>query len=545
MATPRQQIGNVVGFGQVRSSPAARPIDAYTGAPQAFQGKGFAGQIADALGLAGQSVAQYKNIQFKEAQAEEKRKEAEARQEEKRLRLKAEREAEALDASKAGYYAAQFAKDRDLGLVSMTQVGEMYPDKSPIVVANITEILGKQFGEQFARERMQTILEDEAMRLDETSRTEFFNALRQDLFTNVEGREFFGAGALAAMDAVINEYESRFNTEAAAYHAEVQAKDFASGIRASLLSSENPTEAMRELDASFSQKSSLSNLRRKEITVDTVIGLAIEQKDVKMLSAIPDTLLNADLKAKVQEAEIRVSNLLWQDYSRGIQVEENNRRTNTRAGKLDIIDKLLKGEEINYNDYRDNQEVFQFAVTMQDTSLIPRERSRGAAVKLSSDIFTAATSGDFSQLDNPDGTEDGMIDAILARNDLTPADKIALIDKVPTLFEGADIINAPQVTSNYNKYLSSSVQALTSSPVFGPIAQIKGINIEGEVSSVYLNYIEEEVMAAIEDGNPVPKGSALRKIIKEARSEASAKLSELQQMLTEGKAGEDVIDLSD
>ena len=138
-----------------------------------------------------------------------------------------------------------------------------------------------------------------------------------------------------------------------------------------------------------------------------------------------------------------------------------------------------------------------------------------------------------------------MIDAILARNDLTPADKIALIDKVPTLFEGADIINAPQVTSNYNKYLSSSVQALTSSPVFGPIAQIKGINIEGEVSSVYLNYIEEEVMAAIEDGNPVPKGSALRKIIKEARSEASAKLSELQQMLTEGKAGEDVIDLSD
>lgn len=76
------------------------------------------------------------------------------------------------------YYASEFAKDREVGLVDATQVGRAYPDASPIVAGKITELVGKRWANDYVRSRFDEFLADGNRRSDPQARREFFASLR-------------------------------------------------------------------------------------------------------------------------------------------------------------------------------------------------------------------------------------------------------------------------------------------------------------------------------------------------------------------------------
>lgn len=128
------------------------------------------------------------------------------------------------------YYAAQFAKDKELGLIDATQVGAAYPDASPIVAGKVAELLGKQWANDYARSRLDEFLADDSLRMNPQARRELFEGLRGEIAGQVEGRPFFGNGAISAVESIIREYEGSFQREAATYHRKLQEDDFRSSV---------------------------------------------------------------------------------------------------------------------------------------------------------------------------------------------------------------------------------------------------------------------------------------------------------------------------
>ena len=179
--------------------PQASRIDAFAGGGNQVAGNN-AGQLADALGVA-QKVYQ-----------EERKK-----KEEEDLRL-------------VDFYADQFAKDRKAGLADKAAVGEIFPDKSPIVKGRITEAIGKRYATEQARALMDELLADENLRYDSDARRLFYEQKKQELSQEIQNRPFFGAGALEGYNSVFNQFEYQLQQEGAKEHLETLRENYTSKL---------------------------------------------------------------------------------------------------------------------------------------------------------------------------------------------------------------------------------------------------------------------------------------------------------------------------
>lgn len=140
---------------------------------------------------------------------------------------KAQAEKDALEKEKIPFYVTKFSQELEAGTVDEVQVGKRLPTQSAIIAAQVTEGIGKRQWDQFSRDRFETALrDDESIRTDPVKRKSFFDQLRKDAVAASEGREFYGAGAVAAVEAIINEYEGTFQREGAQQFQKDQEAEF-------------------------------------------------------------------------------------------------------------------------------------------------------------------------------------------------------------------------------------------------------------------------------------------------------------------------------
>lgn len=148
---------------------------------------------------------------------------------------RAKAEQERLDSEKIPYYVSQFSREMESGLVDEIQVGKRLPTDSKMIAAKVTEGIGAQQWEQYARQRMEVALrDDESIRTDPVKRKAFFDQLRGDMVEATKGRDFYGAGAARAVEGVINEFEGNFQREGAKLYQDQQEGEFQSGVSEAL-----------------------------------------------------------------------------------------------------------------------------------------------------------------------------------------------------------------------------------------------------------------------------------------------------------------------
>lgn len=133
------------------------------------------------------------------------------------------------------FYASQFAADKGNGLVDATQVGKAMPGASPIVVGRVTEKIGANGGEEWARGQLQSFMSDASNASDYGKQAAFFQSLRQQAAQHVQGNPFYGQGYVGAVNSVINEFQGNLQSQSAKYQQDVQEEDYTSQTTGALL----------------------------------------------------------------------------------------------------------------------------------------------------------------------------------------------------------------------------------------------------------------------------------------------------------------------
>lgn len=102
------------------------------------------------------------------------------------------------------------------GVIDEVQLGKRYPQHSKAITYKILEGKGARDYEDFARQRFETALRDDAtLRTDPAKRAAFFNGLRTEVYDQTKTNRFYSSGAVRGLEGVINEFESGFQREGA------------------------------------------------------------------------------------------------------------------------------------------------------------------------------------------------------------------------------------------------------------------------------------------------------------------------------------------
>lgn len=102
------------------------------------------------------------------------------------------------------------------GVIDEVQLGKRYPQNSKAITYKILEGKGARDYEDFARQRFETALRDDAtLRTDPAKRAAFFNGLRTEVYEQTKTNRFYSSGAVRGVEGVINEFESGFQREGA------------------------------------------------------------------------------------------------------------------------------------------------------------------------------------------------------------------------------------------------------------------------------------------------------------------------------------------
>jgi hypothetical protein len=124
--------------------------------------------------------------------------------------------------SNADYYAQTFMHDHQNGLVNATQVGAAMPGASPIVAGHVTQLIGANWGTQYANEQMNGFLQSPDA-LDPVKQDAFYKQLQGDIAGKVAGNPFYGAGAIKAAQSVIDQHRSNLEAQSqAGYQATLE-----------------------------------------------------------------------------------------------------------------------------------------------------------------------------------------------------------------------------------------------------------------------------------------------------------------------------------
>lgn len=426
---------------------------------------------------------------------------------------------------KIDWYVEQFRRDNQGGAVSEAQVKKRFPETVPVIASRIAEGVGKKAGSEAIQSVIQEIEQNDELRLDSAKRDAFIKEKRAELLSSVgSDNEFYGAGYVRAMDAQLNQWQTNWTNETAKYHEKVQADDFSSQVTDALIKGED----LNVLDEKWKTTSSLNNLERNKIVVETAINHAFASDDPKVLDQVPQKFLNADTKEKLAKAKIEITNVRFSNFRNGQAFEQAQREEATRKSKVEIIDKLQRGDVVNPADYKDNPEAFNYALTMKDQGVISEAQSTSNANRVRNEIIADATI-------NATKSEGEMQDDILKRKDLNPAQKKALVDELPKLREGANLMKDPMVESSIATRITpilKSFDDLKLSDYF----TVKGMNPKVDVMKQLETNIRNEFIADYEDskaaGKPQwPTGRRKLDIINSQMEKAEKQLQMYREMV--------------
>lgn len=421
-------------------------------------------------------------------------------------------------------YKAQITADNQ-GPVTAAQVGERFPETVPVVRMRIAEGVGAERGKQLIQPVIDAIMADANLQNDTAARTEFIKKKRAEIFGSIPaGNEFYASGAVAAMDKELGQYENQWQRQTAAYHKEVQSKDF-SGKVVEALGSAEPGKAIEALDATWKASSSLNNIERNKLVVETITQQAYATDNPTLLDKVPTRFLNAETSAKIQQAKLQITQIRIGKVRDASFLEGKAREDATRGAKTDIVGKLAKGEPIDPAVYRGDPDAFNFAMTMKDAGRLPDVQSVSNATRVRTAILNGSTVGSMNQ--------NQVIDQIMANPAINPKEKQALIADVPKLMEGMILLKDEGVQVAITTRIDARLKVLEGSTNAKIQSLITGGNLRAQAMQVFEQGLQGSFTAYFEDNKQWPTGKAKQDIIRVETEKAERLIEELTRIGTQ------------
>lgn len=387
--------------------------------------------------------------------------------------------------------------------VSATQVGEKFPETNPIVRARVAEGAGGEYGRQIIQSVIQEVSQNDSIRLDSEKRKAFLEQKKAELIGKLGGDDFYKSGAIAAINRELGQYENQWTAQTAQYHQQVQVNDFSTKVGDALRSG-NPAAALEQLDDQWKVSSSLNNLERNKAVVNTAIDVAFTANngvgDPALLDKIPTRFLNEDAKNKIREAKRQIMERSITDFRNQTFLETQAREEAVRKGKIQIIGEIASGKPIDPAKYRDNPDLFSFAIQAKDAPLIPEAVSVAEAQRIKTSILDGST------MQGMDSNK--IIDMITGNSKINSREKQDLIKEVPKLLEGRIAMDDPMVKNAMQFRLDSALKALESGPNADIYRIQTGGNLRGEAVQMFEKDLQSQFMAYYQDHGSFPTGKA-------------------------------------
>lgn len=418
---------------------------------------------------------------------------------------------------KEGFYKQQFMNDKDGGAVTAAQVGERFPETVPIVRARVAEGVGQERGKEAVQSLINDINNNADLITDSAKRSEYIKQKKAELLAqtakNNPGNEFFISGFSNAVDRELNQWENGWQRKTNEYYKEVQSKDFSSKV-VDALSSADPQKALTDLDAAWKSSSSLDNITRNQLVIDTVTKQAFASDDPSMLDKIPTRFLNAETRAAVAKTKLQIQEARMTTVRNAQTLQNYQREEQTRNAKIEMINQVAGGGEVNPALYRNNPDAFNFALSMKDAGVIPDAVSQANVQKVRTAILNGATTAGLDQ--------NQTIDQVLANRNINPKDRAELVKEIPKLIEGTIAMNDDMVKSVYTTRIGPQLESLERSPNQKIASVVSGQNLRGNAVKLFDNEIRTRFSDYYEEHGKWPTGAAKRQIVDAAVDKSEA-----------------------
>lgn len=410
---------------------------------------------------------------------------------------------------KEGFYKQQFAKD-STGPVTAAQVGERFPETVPIVRARVAEGVGAEHAKTAVQAVIDEINNNAELSTDAGKRAEFIKQKKAELFKNIPadkaGNEFYISGFNSGVEKELGQWENGWQRKSAEYYRDVQSKDF-SGKVVDALNAQDPGKALEELDAQWKSTSSLSNLDRNKLVIDTTVKQAFASDNPALLDKIPTRFLNAETRAQVAHTKLQIQEARMTTIRNAQTIQNIQREEDTRKAKVEMIEKMAKGEDINPALYRNNPDAFQFALSSKELSIIPESVSQANVQKARAAILSGSTTQGLDQ--------NAVIDSLLANKNISPKDRADLIKEVPKLIEGTIAMQDDMVKSVYSTRIGSQLDQLGASQNARISNIVTGTNLRGNAVKMFDMGIRNSFYAYFQENGKWPTGFAKQKLVDE------------------------------
>jgi hypothetical protein len=525
MAEPRQPIGNLPGYGETSIS-AARPVDAFAGAPQLDKNPAIK-QLADAfaqVGTAGRRAAQ----------------EAQAKREKERL---------ALMKVEAEGTAKKMIAESETGIITAVQLGEHYADLSDAVVAEIVVQENQLSFYNMAKTKLSGL--NDSIIMDKAGLEAIYQKLETDALTATDGFQFAQSGALSGIRSAIREMSGQHATRRDGLVRD-RSKEVITGQVSQLLTTATNKDGTLNMEAITEGLAAIDNqvtpfdrVGRKGIIVDALLNWDIANPSnnpahKQVIEAVP-WLKGTTTDAKVADKAVALGNAQWNAYVRSETKKNNDEQVAITEGK-GVINKLLQENnakgldelQASYAGKTDPVSValYGFIETQKEAAKVPVDVSARNIVTKQQDITGRATTGKI--------TLEAAIAEVEALTDARPEDKARLIAELPKLIQGFGIISTDAHNNAYRQRLGSVVDAYDKNPrLLGKQFALTGV---GETAdSIARDIWDNTTIRLIEDymadnDNEPPSASALRKIYDQAEAVVQERLGLLRTINEAGTA---------
>ena len=367
------------------------------------------------------------------------------------------RRQEILDNMKVPAFIQKAQEEIGTGVIDAVQAGKVAPGASSTVNARTNDGLGGAWARTNVQPLIDAVNADATLTQDTAKRAQFIAEKRRELIEKLpKGNDYFTSGALGVIDKEINSFENKWQAKTTAYQVEVQTKDF-SGKVVEALNSDDPDAALLKLDQTWKISSALDNNTRNELVVKTITQQAYGERKPALLDKIPQRFLNAETKAKITQVRSQIQELKLSDF-RAVQTLEAAQREETiRSGKIDIVKSAAANQPIDPAEFRNNPDLYQFAVQMREAPRLPAAQSSANLQSVRLQILSQAT------VEGVDVNK--LMDAALKNPKLNPADREKLATELPKLVDGMVAMNSERVKSAYNTRIGASLEEASKNPM--------------------------------------------------------------------------------
>tara|TARA_R110000822_G_scaffold36254_4_gene102101 strand:- start:4898 stop:6559 length:1662 start_codon:yes stop_codon:yes gene_type:complete len=393
--------------------------------------------------------------------------------------------------------------------VTAAQIKLISPELVPTIRYAIAEKIGKMQGVKDAQALVAGIDADASF-LDTDKRNAYVAEQRAKLVSEIpEGNDFFKAGVIQGIDAQFAQNQQRWQAKTDQYLEKKQTEYLSAEVVNALNIGGDVKAALSQLDVDRKNTSSLDNEQSKNTIVGSVIETAMNQKNPDLLDQIPDTLLNSTLKVKIDTARGQILERAMSD-DRAMRVKRDDDRAEARRSAFQEINtKVANGQPLNPNDYlRLDPDVYTYAMAARDRPTISASQSATNASIVRQHILTTSTLGSGKSLSE-------LRDQINGNGNLNPADQVALIEALPSIIEGRDILSDPRLRTMISTNIAPALADMQQHPEV-KMGRFDGISLRADVMRHINDKVRDSFVSEHATTGIWPTGNAASALIDKA-----------------------------